>query len=107
MGQIRESLSRKPNSKPREFLTEKEVNELIKSANKLGRHGHRDSTIILIAYRHALRVLELIALRWQQIYLEVGRISVTRRKNGIDSVQHSYWNRIKGFTEIKKGLSNN
>lgn len=33
MGQIRESLSRKPNSKPREFLTEKEVNELIMFAN--------------------------------------------------------------------------
>ena len=67
--------------RPREFLTEKEVNELMKSANKLGRHGHRDSTIILISYRHALRVSELIALRWQQIDLEVGRISINRRKN--------------------------
>ena len=81
-------------------MTEKEVNELMKAANKLGRHGHRDPTIILIAYRHALRVSELIALRWQQIDLEIGRISVNRLKNGIDSVPTSYWNRIKSFTPL-------
>ena len=91
--------------RPREFLTEKEVNELMKSANKLGRHGHRDSTIILIAYRHTLRVSELIALRWQQIDLEVGRISVNRRKNGIDSVHPLREIELRALRRLKRDYS--
>lgn len=35
--------------------SESEVDKLIKSAEKVGRHGHRDATLILIAYLHALR----------------------------------------------------
>ena len=31
------------------------------------RHGHRDATMILIAYRHGLRAAELINLRWDKI----------------------------------------
>ena len=42
----------------REFLTEDEVERLIKAAGQLGRHGHRDATLILLAYRHGLRVSE-------------------------------------------------
>lgn len=57
---------RVPNSerRSREFLTEEEVEKLMTAAEKVGRHGHRDSTLVLVAYRHALRVSELIALRW-------------------------------------------
>lgn len=91
--------------RPREFLTEKEVNELMKAANKLGRHGHRDSTIILIAYRHALRVSELISLRWQQIDLEIGRISINRRKNGIDSVQPLTGIELRALRRLKRDYS--
>jgi integrase len=80
----------------REFLTEKEVIELINASKKLGRHGNRDSTIILISYRHALRVSEVASLKWQQIDLDSGLISVNRLKNGIDSVQP--WSLIKSLT---------
>jgi type 1 fimbriae regulatory protein FimB/type 1 fimbriae regulatory protein FimE len=51
----------------------------------LGRHGHRDSTLILIAYRHALRVGELVALRWDQVDLKQGLLHVARLKNGMPS----------------------
>ncbi|APC96149.1 tyrosine-type recombinase/integrase [Francisella tularensis subsp. novicida] len=91
--------------RPREFLTEKEVNELMKAANRLGRHGHRDSTIIFIAYRHALRVSKLIALRWQQIDFEIGRISVNRRKNGIDSVQPLTGMELRALRRLKRDYS--
>jgi integrase len=56
----------------REYLTEAEVGKLMKAARNTGRHGHRDVTLILIAYRHALRVAELVALRWEQIDLGQG-----------------------------------
>jgi integrase len=47
-------------------------------------HGHRDATLILLAYRHALRVAELVALRWEQIDLGQGLLHVVRRKHGVD-----------------------
>lgn len=40
----------------REHLLPKEVESLMKSTGKVGRHGLRDRTLILVAYRHGLRV---------------------------------------------------
>ena len=47
---------RRPNAelRPREHLTEREVEALIEAA-KLNRWGQRDSTMVLIAFRHGLR----------------------------------------------------
>jgi len=69
----------------REYLTPEEVEALIKAAKRAGRHGHRDATLILIAYRHGLRVSELIALRWDQVDFKAGRLHVVRLKNGSPS----------------------
>ncbi len=66
----------------REHLTPTEVDALIEAAKDTGRHGHRDATLILLAYRHGLRVSELVALRWDQIDLKQGILHVARRKNG-------------------------
>jgi type 1 fimbriae regulatory protein FimB/type 1 fimbriae regulatory protein FimE len=44
-------------------LTEAEVERLMAKA-KDNRWGHRDATMILVAYRHGLRVSELFDLRW-------------------------------------------
>ncbi len=66
----------------REHLTPDEVNTLIDAAKRAGRHGHRDATLILLAYRHGLRVSELVALRWDQVGLKQGILHVARRKNG-------------------------
>ena len=45
----------------REYLLPDEVKALIDAAKRVGRHGLRDATLILIAYRHGLRVSELVA----------------------------------------------
>jgi integrase len=50
----------------REHLTEAEV-ERVMDAARGNQHGHRDATIILIAFRHGLRAAELVDLRWDQI----------------------------------------
>jgi type 1 fimbriae regulatory protein FimE len=71
----------------REFLEEAEVERLIKAARKTGRYGQRDATMILLAYWHGLRVGELVALRWDQVNLETGRIYLRRLKNGNDQLQ--------------------
>jgi integrase len=63
---------RKPNAevRTREYLTVAEVEKLIKAA-KSSRYGHRDATLILIAFRHGLRAAEIARLEWQQV--EFGR----------------------------------
>jgi integrase len=75
---------RVPNAelRAREHLTEQEVERLIKAA-KANRHGHRDSTMILMAFRHGLRAAELVDLRWDQV--DLGRnaaLHVRRVKRG-------------------------
>jgi len=42
----------KDRSSRREWLTELELEQLCDAARKRGRWGHRDATMILIAYRH-------------------------------------------------------
>jgi integrase len=58
----------------REYLSEKEVARVIAAAGTQGRHRLRDATLILIAYRHGLRVSELVSLRWDQIDLAPGLV---------------------------------
>jgi type 1 fimbriae regulatory protein FimB/type 1 fimbriae regulatory protein FimE len=72
--------------RPREYLTEAEVERLIDAARKRGRNGARDAAAILLAYRHGLRAAELCQLRWSQIDLRSGRLHVNRAKGGIESV---------------------
>jgi type 1 fimbriae regulatory protein FimB/type 1 fimbriae regulatory protein FimE len=69
----------------REHLAPAEIDRLIAAAQRLGRHGHPDATMILLAYRHGLRVSELLALRREQADLAQGLLHVGRRKNGLPS----------------------
>jgi integrase len=74
---------RKPNAeyRSREHLTEREVERLIEAARG-NRWGHRDSTMVLLAFRHGLRAAELVDLRWEQVDLENAILHVRRVKNG-------------------------
>ena len=70
----------------REYLTEQEVEQLLEAAGRVGRHGQRDATLILLAYRHGLRVTELVNLRWEQIDFNQALIHINRLKRGTASV---------------------
>ena len=65
----------------REYLTEKEVEQLI-AACKDNRWPHRDQTMILLAFRHGLRASELCDLQWTQVNFETANLAVTRAKHG-------------------------
>src|SRR6478735_12842498 len=70
---------RRPNAelRTREHLTDIEVGKLIKAAGK-NRWGHRDATMILVAYRHGLRASELVDLRWDQVDFNQATLHVRR-----------------------------
>lgn len=86
----------------REHLTPHEVEKLIATAGRLGRHGHRDGTLILIAYRHALRVSELVALRWDQVDLKQGLLHVNRLKNGTPSTHPLRGPEIRALRRLER-----
>src|SRR5262249_17130318 len=65
VGDRRKPPCRKRNAevRAREYLTDGEIARLIDAAGR-NRHGHRDATMVLVAYRHGLRAAELVMLRW-------------------------------------------
>jgi type 1 fimbriae regulatory protein FimB/type 1 fimbriae regulatory protein FimE len=69
----------------REYLTANEVEALIAAARK-NRYGHRDGTMLLIAFRHGLRASELVGLRWEQVDFNRAVLHVRRVKGGTPSV---------------------
>jgi integrase len=77
---------RRPNAelRTREHLTPGEVEALVE-ATKANRHGHRDATMILLAFRHGLRAAELCDLRWDQVEFNAAVLHVRRVKNGTPS----------------------
>ena len=62
--ELRKVLSRPKNRdvRSREHLLPDEVDALMKAAGQVGRHRLRDRMLILVAYRHGLRVSELVGL---------------------------------------------
>ena len=98
---------RVPNSavRSREYLTPDEVDKLIAAAKIVGRHGHRDAAIILIAYRHGLRVGELVSLRWDQVDLKQGLLHVSRSKNGSPSNHPIRGPEIRALRRLRRDYS--
>src|SRR5688500_8917841 len=86
----------------REYLTPEEVERLIAAARRVGRHGHRDATLILIAYRHGLRVGELISLRLEQVDLEQALLHVVRSKNGTPSNHPLGGSEIRALRRLRR-----
>jgi type 1 fimbriae regulatory protein FimB/type 1 fimbriae regulatory protein FimE len=88
--------------RPREYLTAAEVEKLIKAA-RTGRYGGRDATLILIAYRHGLRAVEICDLEWSQV--EFGRnatLHVRRAKNGKPSAHPLRGDEIRTLRELQR-----
>ena len=87
----------------REYLTPEEVEKILKAAAGAGRHGPRDRTLLLIAYRHGLRVSELVALRWDQVDLKAGLVHVSRLKNGLTSTHPLRGGELRALRELRRG----
>ena len=86
---------RKPNAvyRTREHLTGVEVDRLIDAA-KANRWGHRDSTMILVAFRHGLRSSELTDLRWDQVNFDHAVLSYVGGRSDEARVTGEVCNRL-------------
>ena len=96
-------LKRPPNRdlRTREYLTEAEV-ERLTAATRGKSHGHRDATMILVAYRHGLRASELIDLRWDQVELRTASLHVRRLKQGTPSTHPIIGDELRALRRIQR-----
>jgi type 1 fimbriae regulatory protein FimB/type 1 fimbriae regulatory protein FimE len=85
----------------REYLTESEVEALMKAA-KDNRWGHRDSTMILVAYRHGLRVSELVDLRWEQVDFTANTLAVRRLKGSKDATHPIVGDEMRALRRLQR-----
>jgi len=94
---------RRPNSalRSREHLTQAEVEKLI-AATKKNRYGHRDATMLLVAYRHGLRAAEVVDLRWEQIDWNSATLHVQRVKNGKASTHPIRGDELRALRKLKR-----
>jgi type 1 fimbriae regulatory protein FimE len=91
----------------REHLTSDEVDRLGKAAASTGRHGHRDATLVLLAYRHGLRVSEVVALRWDAVDLRQGLLYVRRLKGGTDSTHPLRGPELRALRRLQRDYAGN
>jgi type 1 fimbriae regulatory protein FimB/type 1 fimbriae regulatory protein FimE len=89
-------------SAQRRYLTEAEVERLVEAARKGGRYGERDAALVLIGYRHGLRVAELVGLRWSQVDLKAALMHVSRAKNGTPSVHPLTGRELRALRSLQR-----
>jgi type 1 fimbriae regulatory protein FimB len=70
----------------KDFLTEAEMKRFLDAARG-ARHGARDHAMMLMTFRHGLRVSELVDLRLKDMDLETARLYVRRKKGSLSTHQ--------------------
>lgn len=93
--------ARNSDLRTREYLTEAEVEQLMEAA-KGNRWGHRDATMVLVAYRHGLRASEACDLRWDQVEFASATLHVRRVKQGTPSTHPILGNELRALRRLQR-----
>jgi integrase len=94
---------RRPNAelRTREHLTADEV-EALMTAAKRNRYGHRDATMVLLAYRHGLRAIELVDLEWSQVNFKAAVLHVRRAKKGTPATHPLRGDELRALRKLQR-----
>jgi site-specific recombinase XerD len=94
------------NNNALEYLTESQIEDLMNACNKVfKRYAHRNKTMILMAYQHALRSSELCFLQWRDVDLQSNRLYVRRVKGSISTYQPMSVRLTKSLHKVKKDFA--
>jgi site-specific recombinase XerD len=77
-------------------------NRDLRTRERGNRWGHRDATMILVAYRHGLRVSELVDLRWDQVDVRTATLHVRRVKHGTPSVHPIVGDELRALRRLQR-----
>lgn len=91
--------------KERDYTTKDEVELLCKLAKKT-RNGAQMALMINMAFRHGLRIGELVELRWAQVMLKDSKLVVYRLKNGDDSKHPIQGDELRALRALKRESNN-
>ena len=86
----------------REHLTPQEAADLIDAARHTGRHGVRDGALLLVMYRHGLRVSETVGLRWEQVDFTGATLHVTRCKRGTPATHPIAGDELRALRQLQR-----
>jgi site-specific recombinase XerD len=87
----------------REHLLPEEVEAMREAIKKKGgRHAHRNSTLLLVMYRHGLRVEEAATLKWEQVDFVSGNVHVRRVKRGTPSTQPLGGDEMRSLRKLQR-----
>jgi type 1 fimbriae regulatory protein FimB/type 1 fimbriae regulatory protein FimE len=94
---------RQPNAKlrAREYLTKVEVDRLITAAGKT-RNPVRDQCMVFTAFRHGLRAIELVNLKWDAVDFTGGHLAVRRVKNGMPSTHPLLGSELRSLRRLQR-----
>ena len=76
--------------------------ERLRTAANGNRWGHRDATMILVGYRHGLRVSEFVDLRWDQLDFGTATLHVCRVKQGTPSTHPILGNELRAQRRLQR-----
>jgi len=102
---MRNANRRKSSRKTSDYLLPNEVGRLLHAVSSSGRHGHRNYTLILLCYRHGLRLSELTEFRWRMVDFKHKVLRVNRAKGGINSVHPLSASELAALRKLKTDYS--
>lgn len=91
----------------RDYVLPKEVDRLLETAIDTGRHGHRNYTLILLCFRHGLRLGELRNLEWKMVDFPGKALRVSRSMKGLSSRHPLNAIELKALRKLKKDYPGN
>ena len=87
---------------PQRAALRMELFERLMETAKGNRWGHRDATMVLVAYRHGLRASELVDLRWDQVEFRTAFLHVRRAKRGTPSTHPIVGDELRALRRLQR-----
>lgn len=86
----------------REYLTPSEAYRLIRIAGERGRYRLRDRTLLLLMFRHGLRVSEACLLKWDAVMFDEKKIVITRLKGSDNGIHRLQPDEVEALLQLKE-----